>query len=175
MLAKLPSTIMLISIVHWVSRGWKKKFEKRNSKMKLQQKVAVLAWMSDKGIGFEKKISLLWRGRFYPPERMEQEREKKLLRESDDNQLSKKGKRVYRSYKREDKERFFFLIYEKNMGVKEVDRTLKMPGATAQSWYKSEKERILIMHECFFFNCMKLFSFDGWSLFSWRCMNNLWK
>lgn len=167
---------MLISIVHWVSRGWKKKSLKReiqkwsfSKKQQYSHECQIKTWAS------KKKISLLWRGRFYPSERMEQEREKKLLRESDDNQLSKKGKRVYRSYKREDKEWFFFLIYEKNMGVKEVARALKMPGDAAQSWYKSEKERILIMHEYFFFNCTKLLSFDGWSLFSWRCMNNLWK
>jgi hypothetical protein len=64
---------------------------------------------------------------------MEQEKEEKLLEESNDNRLSKKGKRVYRSYKREDKERFFFLIYEKNMGVREAARAFKIPGTTTQS------------------------------------------
>jgi uncharacterized membrane protein len=48
-----------------------------------------------------------------PPENMEQEKEEKLLEEFNENQLYKKGKRIYRSYKPEDKERFFFLFTRK--------------------------------------------------------------
>ncbi|KAG1255894.1 hypothetical protein G6F68_010039 [Rhizopus microsporus] len=75
-----------------------------------------------------------------PPERVKQEKEKKLSEKPDKNQISEKGKKTYRRYKPEDKEQFFFLIYEKNMDIREAARALKMPETTAQSWYKKESE-----------------------------------
>ncbi|KAI8987020.1 hypothetical protein BDB01DRAFT_849175 [Pilobolus umbonatus] len=50
----------------------------------------------------------------------------------------KKVKKTYRSYCPEDKEHFFFLIYEKNMGIRKAARSLKIPETTAQNWYKKE-------------------------------------
>jgi hypothetical protein len=46
---------------------------------------------------------------------------------------SEKGKRTYRHYKPEDKERPFPLVYEKNMDIREITRAAKMPESTAQS------------------------------------------
>lgn len=48
-----------------------------------------------------------------PPERVKQEKEKKLSEKPDKNQISEKGKKTYRRYKPEDKEQFFFLFMRK--------------------------------------------------------------
>ncbi|KAI8639334.1 hypothetical protein BD408DRAFT_324453, partial [Parasitella parasitica] len=52
-----------------------------------------------------------------------------------------KGTR-YRSYKSEDKAKFFFLVYEKQMSIRAACKMVKIPPSTGQNWYKKGVESL---------------------------------
>lgn len=52
------------------------------------------------------------------------------------------NKKSYRSYKSEDKTKFFFLVYEKQLSVRAACKTIKIPASTGQNWYKKGVESL---------------------------------
>ncbi|CEP13773.1 hypothetical protein [Parasitella parasitica] len=54
----------------------------------------------------------------------------------------KKTEGTYRKYKKEDIEKFYFLVFEKNMSIRGAARELKIPPGTAQTWYTKGRKSV---------------------------------
>ncbi|CEP08441.1 hypothetical protein, partial, partial [Parasitella parasitica] len=60
----------------------------------------------------------------------------------DETNPKKNKSSTYRKYKKEDMEKFYFLVLEKGMSIRGAAKELNLPATTAQSWYKRGMESL---------------------------------
>lgn len=79
-----------------------------------------------------------------PPEKPSKTSETDSVEEIDDEKVdSRKIKRKgYRSYKPEDKNKFFFYVYEKQLSICAACKKVNIPPSTGQNWYKKGAESL---------------------------------
>lgn len=56
--------------------------------------------------------------------------------------LEENNNRTYRKYKKEDMDKFHFLVLEQNRSIRSAAKELNMPSGTAQTWHKKGLESI---------------------------------
>jgi transposase-like protein len=50
------------------------------------------------------------------------------------------SKKTYRKYKKEDMEKFFYLVNEKRMSIRGAAADIKVPSSTAYNWHKKDRK-----------------------------------
>ncbi|KAI8877485.1 hypothetical protein K501DRAFT_41512 [Backusella circina FSU 941] len=77
-----------------------------------------------------------------PPEKPKKANKVEETSSKPEAKPEKKTERTYRKYKKEDMEKFYFLVFEKNMSIRGAAKELKIPPGTAQTWYTKGQKSI---------------------------------
>ncbi|KAK4517023.1 uncharacterized protein ATC70_000351 [Mucor velutinosus] len=79
-----------------------------------------------------------------PPEKPSKTSETDSVEEDDDEKVDSREikRKRYRSYKPEDKDKFFFYVYEKQLSIRAACKMVNIPPSTGQNWYKKGVESL---------------------------------